>query len=214
MKLISEHIDIPVEYMTENVEGEKRHYIEGVFMQAEGKNRNGRVYPKSVLEAAVEKYVDEQVKGGRAVGELDHPEGPMINLNKVSHRIVDLQWEGNDVIGKALVLNTHHGKDLKGMLEGGVQLGVSSRGMGSLTRNEGVDVVANDYILNTVDVVQDPSAHSAFVNGIMESVDWFKGKDGLFHAVRHGEKAETELKESVDEIKLRMLRKFLSGQSY
>lgn len=172
MKLITEHLE-SVQYITEaNEKGEKNVFIEGVFMQAEKENRNKRIYPKQVLAAATAKYVKEQVKSGRAVGELNHPEGPQINLDKVSHRITDLKWEGNDVVGKALILDTPMGKIVKGLVEGGVKLGVSSRGMGTVERKDNKTYVKDDFILNTVDIVQDPSAPSAFVEGIMEGVEW------------------------------------------
>ena len=172
MKLITEHLE-SVQYITEaNEKGEKNVFIEGVFMQAEKENRNKRIYPKNVLTEATAKYVKEQVKSGRAVGELNHPEGPQINLDKVSHRITDLKWEGNDVVGKALILDTPMGKIVKGLVEGGVKLGVSSRGMGTVERRENKTYVKDDFILNTVDIVQDPSAPSAFVEGIMEGVEW------------------------------------------
>ena len=142
MKLITEHLDEPLIYMTEaNDKGEKSAIIEGIFMQAEGKNRNGRIYPKAILEKAVDKYVTDQVSKGRAVGELNHPDGPTVNLDKVSHRITELKWDGNNVMGKALILNTPMGQIVKGLMEGGVQLGVSSRGMGSLVRRNGVNMV-------------------------------------------------------------------------
>jgi hypothetical protein len=172
MKLITEHIE-SVQYITEaNDKGEKNVFIEGVFMQAEQENRNKRIYPKNVLAEATAKYVKEQVKSGRAVGELNHPDGPQINLDKVSHRITDLKWEGNDVVGKALILDTPMGKIVKGLVEGGVKLGVSSRGMGTVERRENKTYVKDDFILNTIDIVQDPSAPSAFVEGIMEGVEW------------------------------------------
>jgi len=172
MKLITEHLEA-VKYITEaNEKGEKNVFIEGVFMQAEQENRNKRIYPKSVLSEATAKYVKEQVKTGRAVGELNHPEGPQINLDKVSHRITSLKFEGNDVVGKALILDTPMGKIVKGLVEGGVKLGVSSRGMGTVERRENKSYVKDDFILNTIDIVQDPSAPSAFVEGIMEGVEW------------------------------------------
>ena len=172
MKLITEHLE-SVSYITEaNEKGEKNVFIEGVFMQAEKENRNKRIYPKQVLAEATAKYVKEQVKSGRAVGELNHPEGPQINLDKGSHRITDRKWEGNDVVGKAIILDTPMGKIVKGLVEGGVKLGVSSRGMGTVERKENKTYVKDDFILNTVDIVQDPSAPSAFVEGIMEGVEW------------------------------------------
>lgn len=172
MKLITEHNE-NIKFITEGDKGEKKYIIEGIFMQAEQRNRNNRVYPKKVLESAVDKYVKEYVSKGRAVGELNHPEGPAINLDKVSHRITELRWDKNDVYGKALILDTPMGNIAKGLIKGGCQLGVSSRGMGSVSTNEGVTEVNDDFILATVDIVQDPSAPSAFVNGIMEGVEYF-----------------------------------------
>ena len=174
MKLITEHTE-NVKYFSESVgsNGEKKFIIEGIFMQAEQVNRNSRVYPKSVLETAVDRYVTNYVSKGRAVGELNHPESPSINLDKVSHRITNLSWDGNDVLGKALILNTPMGIIVKGLLEGGCQLGVSSRGMGTVAEKNGKTTVNDDFVLSTVDIVQDPSAPSAFVNGIMEGVEYF-----------------------------------------
>ena len=177
MKLITEHNE-NIKFLTEGEKGDKKYIIEGIFMQAEQKNRNGRIYPKAILESAVDRYVKEYVSKGRAVGELNHPEGPAINLDKVSHRITELRWDKNDVYGKALILNTPMGNIAKGLLEGGCQLGVSSRGMGSVSQSEGVSKVNDDFVLATVDIVQDPSAPSAFVNGIMEGVEYFyKGNE-------------------------------------
>ena len=124
------------------------------------------------MEKAVAKYDKEQIKTNRAVGELNHPEGPTINLDKVSHKITELKWQGSDVVGKASILNTPMGKIVEGLLEGGVKLGVSSRGMGTLVQKKGTSYVGNDFMLATVDIVQDPSAPGAFVNGIMEGVSW------------------------------------------
>ena len=194
MKLITEHLDNSVSYITEEKNGKKNTIIEGIFMQAESKNRNGRIYPRAVMESAVNKYVTEQVSRGRAVGELNHPEGPTINLDKVSHRITELSWEGNNVMGKALVLDTPMGQIVKGLVEGGVQLGVSSRGMGSLVQRNGVAMVGEDFILATVDIVQDPSAPEAFVNGIMEGVEWIY-HNGILKA-QDVEKYETEIRRS------------------
>ena len=173
MKLITEYTTNDVSCIVEKKEdGSKNFVIEGVFAQAEQKNRNGRIYPKAIMEKAVNKYVKEQVSQKRAVGELNHPEGPTVNLDKVSHLITDLKFEGNDVMGKAQILDTPMGQIVKGLLEGGVQLGVSTRGMGSLEQRDGAMYVKDDFILNTVDIVQDPSAPGAFVNGIMEGVEW------------------------------------------
>ena len=173
MKLIAEYNEHNIECIVEKKEdGSKKYAIEGVFMQSESKNRNGRIYPKKIMESAVDKYVDEQVSKNRAVGELNHPEGPTVNLDKVSHLITDLRWEGNDVVGKASILDTPMGQIVKGLLEGGVNLGVSTRGMGSLEQRGGAMYVKDDFTLSTVDIVQDPSAPNAFVNGIMEGVEW------------------------------------------
>ena len=173
MKLITEYVEQNIETICEQKkDGTKDYFIEGVFMQSNKKNRNGRIYEKASLERAVDKYVTEQVSQGRAVGELNHPEGPTVNLDKVSHKITDLHWQGNDVIGKASILNTPMGLIVKGLLEGGVKLGVSSRGMGSLVQKNGASYVGDDFMLATVDIVQDPSAPSAFVNGVMEGREW------------------------------------------
>lgn len=173
MKLITSFTDA-TRCITESVGGEKKYYIEGIFMQAETPNRNNRIYPKDVLAEAVDKYVKEQVSTNRAVGEISHPEGPSINYDRVSHRITSLKWKGNDVIGKALVLDTPMGQIAKGLLAGGVQLGVSSRGMGDVDEGRnGVATVREGYLINAVDIVQDPSAPTAFVNGILEGVEYY-----------------------------------------
>lgn len=175
MKLITEHTDQNIQCIIEKTEeGKRKFIIDGIFMEAEKVNRNKRIYKKEVLENAVSKFVTEYVEKGRAVGELNHPDGPTINLDKVSHRITNLTWKGNDCYGKALILNTPMGEIVKGLLEGGCQLGVSSRGMGSVSSDkEGHNVVNNDFVLSTIDIVQDPSAPNAFVNGIMEGVEYF-----------------------------------------
>ena len=212
MKLITEHLD-SVQYITEaNDKGEKNVFIEGVFMQAEQQNRNNRIYPKDILEAATAKYVKEQVKTGRAVGELNHPEGPAINLDKVSHRITELKWVGNDVVGKALILDTPMGKIVKGLVEGGCKLGVSSRGMGTVEQKEGKTFVKSDFVLATVDIVQDPSAPSAFVEGIMEGVEWI-WENGILKP-QQIEEYETEIKRAsigrISEAQERIFSDFLS----
>ena len=213
MKLISEYLENDVQCIVEKKEdGEKKYTIEGVFAQADKKNRNGRIYPKPIMERAVGKYVTEQVSKRRAVVELNHPEGPTVNLDKVSHLITDLKFEGNDVVGKAQVLDTPMGKIVKGLLEGGVQLGVSTRGMGSLENRNGAMVVKDDFILSTVDIVQDPSEPEAFVNGIMEGVDWVWNNGILEPQVI--EKMETEIKTTPKafrpEVQIREFKNFLS----
>ena len=213
MKLIAEFTDNKLEGLTERTErGGKNHFIEGVFMQSETKNRNGRIYPKSVMERAVDRYVTEQVKTGRAVGELNHPEGPNINLDKVSHIIEKLDWSSNDVVGKARILETPMGNIVKGLLDGGVRLGVSTRGMGSLEERNGTMFVKDDFILSTVDIVQDPSAPTAFVNGIMEGVEWVWNNGIIQPQVI--EKMETEIKKAprsgLYEAQVREFKNFLS----
>ena len=213
MKLITEHIDQDLDIICEaKKNGEKDYFIEGVFMQSNQKNRNGRIYEKKTLEKAVEKYVTEQVKTGRAVGELNHPEGPTVNLDKVSHKISSLHWQGNDVVGKASILKTPMGKIVEGLLEGGVKLGVSSRGMGSLVAKNGVQYVGDDFMLATVDIVQDPSAPSAFVNGVMEGVEWV-WENGLIKP-QDIELIETEIKstssKNLPEVEIRAFKNFLS----
>ena len=212
MKLIAEYIESDLNVITEKVNGKKSLVIEGVFMQADSKNRNGRVYPKNILERAVEKYVKEQVNTGRAVGELNHPEGPTINLDKVSHKITDLRFEGSNVVGKASILQTPMGKIVEGLLEGGVKLGVSSRGMGSLVSKRGAQYVGDDFMLSTIDIVQDPSAPSAFVNGVMEGVEWVWDSGVL--KPQDIEIIETEIKstpkKNLPEVEIRAFKNFLS----
>lgn len=213
MKLITEYTESDIEFVSEATNnGVKKYAIEGVFAQADSKNRNGRVYPKAIMESAVNKYVTEQVKTGRAVGELNHPEGPTVNLDKVSHRITDLRMEGNKVVGKASILDTPNGQIVKGLLEGGVRLGVSTRGMGSLENRNGVNYVKEDFMLSTVDIVQDPSAPQAFVNGIMEGVEFF-WNNGILEQ-RQLKEIETEMKNAgrtyQAEAQIRAFKNFLS----
>ena len=213
MKLNAEYNDQNIEVITEaRGDGGKDHFIEGIFMQSEAKNRNGRIYPRPIMEKAVDKYVTEQVSKNRAVGELNHPEGPTVNLDKVSHKITELNWKGNDVVGKAQILDTPMGNIVKGLLNGGVQLGVSTRGMGSLEQKNDAMYVKDDFVLNTVDIVQDPSAPTAFVNGIMEGVEWV-WNNGVIEA-QVIENMETEIKKApradLYEVQTREFKNFLS----
>ena len=172
MKLITEQIE-PVEILVEEKDGKKDTYIKRVFLQTEITNRNGRMYKFGTMNREVQKYNEEFIKRGRALGELGHPDGPTINLDRVSHKIVELQPEGHNFIGKAKLLETPMGKIAKSLLEEGVQLGVSSRGLGSLKKENGSSVVADDFVLSTAaDIVADPSAPDAFVEGIMEGREW------------------------------------------
>jgi len=174
MKLILEETT-EFEFITEAKEdGTKDHYIHGVFLQADVKNRNGRVYPMPIMEREVDRYMNEVVKNNRAYGELGHPAGPQINLDRVSHMITELKRDGSNFIGKAKLTDTPMGNIAKGLLKSGANLGVSSRGMGSLKPNKmGIMEVQDDFRLATAaDIVADPSAPDAFVKGIMENVDW------------------------------------------
>ena len=171
MKLITEQLT-SVQYLIEKKEdGTKNVFIEGIFMQAEKPNKNGRMYPKGIMEKEIARYQD-LISEKRSLGELGHPPNPQINLNQVSHLITGLRFEGNDIYGKAKILDTPMGKIAKNFLEEGVRLGVSSRGLGSLKERNGINEVQDDFHLATVDIVADPSAPDAFVQGIMESAEW------------------------------------------
>ena len=172
MKLISEEVQ-NAEYITEEVNGKKNYKIRGVFLQSEIKNRNGRVYEKEILEKEVSRYNAEFINKKRAFGELGHPDSPTVNLERVSHMITTLYPDGTNFIGEAKIMNTPYGKIVKGLIDEGAQLGVSSRGMGSLVQKNGSNYVGKDFYLATAaDIVADPSAPDAFVEGIMESKEW------------------------------------------
>lgn len=172
MKLITEEIS-KVKFITEEKNGKKSLYIEGIFLQADIKNRNGRCYPMETLTREVSRYTDNYISKGRALGELGHPDGPTVNLDRVSHMITSLKEDGNNFIGKAKILDTPMGKIASSLISEGVKLGVSSRGIGSLVERNGVRYVSDDFMLATAaDIVADPSAPDAFVNGIMEGVEW------------------------------------------
>lgn len=199
MKLITETLD-ELQYVTEAKEdGSKNLYIEGIFLQSAIKNRNGRMYPEEVMDKEVARYMKEAVDTKTAMGELGHPNGPQINLDRVSHRIVSLRKEGTDYIGKALITNTPMGNIARGLMESGARLGVSSRGMGSLKLNkEGVNEVQDDFRLATAaDIVADPSAPNAWVDGIMESVDWVYDERLGWKAVDLAEHAKKQINQAV-----------------
>jgi len=206
MKLITESIE-DIRILTEEKDGEKHLYIEGVFLQSEIKNRNGRIYPFDVLNKEVERYSEEYVKAGRALGELGHPDGPTVNLDRVSHKITSLKAEGNNFMGKARILDTPMGTIAKSLLGEGVKLGVSSRGMGSLKEDNGVKYVSDDFMLATAaDIVADPSAPDAFVNGIMEGKEWV-WEGGLLR-----ERQIQEMKKEIDNAsKVELEEKMLSA---
>lgn len=197
MKLITELVE-EVEYISEAKEnGEKEHYIHGIFLQANKKNRNGRIYPVNIMEKEVTRYMDEVVKNNRAYGELGHPSGPQINLDRVSHIITELKRDGDNFIGKAKITKTPMGAIAEGLLKSGASLGVSSRGMGSLKPSKnGIMEVQDDFRLATAaDIVADPSAPDAFVKGIMEGVEW------VYDPVK-----DTWLEEKLDQTKKAMHR--------
>jgi hypothetical protein len=214
MKLIAEEV-LDVRYLVEQNEktGKKEHFIEGIFMQAERKNRNGRVYPHNILSKEVDRYNTEYVKKNRAFGELGHPDSPQINLDRVSHMITSLKPDGNNFIGKAKILDTPNGKIVKSLLDGGASLGVSTRGVGSLKPANGFQLVQDDFHLATAaDIVADPSAPEAFVRGIMEDAEWVLTNKG-WKAVHHDTAKKLIREASRDEIEsvaLKVFHNFLS----
>ena len=211
MLLITE-VNDNVNLITEEVNGEKQYHIDGIFMQAEQKNRNGRVYPKKTLMNEVARYNNEYVKTGRAMGELGHPEGPQLNLERVSHLIKELRVYGNDIYGKAKILDTPYGKIVKDLVKEGVRIGVSSRGMGSLKQKNGINEVQDDFNLAAVDIVADPSAPDAFVQGIMEGKEWV-WENGLLTAKTveaHQKHIRRASKSDLEEAKLYAFADFLS----
>jgi len=211
MFLITEHVE-DVEFITEDNNGVKNYFIEGIFMQSEKKNRNGRVYPRKVLLDEVKRYNKSYVKSNRAMGELGHPDGPTVNLERVSHIIKELKVEGDNVKGKAKILETPYGKIVKNLMDEGAKLGVSSRGMGSLKQKNGVNEVQDDFMLSAVDIVADPSAPDAFVNGIMEGKEWV-WDNGVIRSKdieSYKELIETASKRELEEKKLLAFNRFMS----
>jgi len=212
MKLITEHTN-EIEYLSEG-KG-KEQYIKGIFMQSDIKNQNGRVYPHAVLQKEVKNFNTKYVNEGRALGELGHPMGPVINLDRVSHVIKELKEDGTNFIGKAKVMDTPNGKIVKNFISEGVKLGVSSRGMGSLKTNKktGVNEVQKDFVLSTVDIVADPSAPDAFVNGIMEGKEWV-WENGVIKEQDIDAMKKTIMKAKMKELeqkKLEVFHKFLQN---
>ena len=213
MKLITEAIE-NVEVITEGKGADKKLYIEGVFLQSELKNRNGRMYPFQVLEKEVNRYNEEYIKTSRALGELGHPDGPTVNLDRVSHRITSLSAEGTNFIGRAQILDTPMGKIASSLLGEGVKLGVSSRGMGSIDRREDCNVVMDDFMLATAaDIVADPSAPDAFVNGIMEGKEWVWDNGILKEtkAAKYQRYISDATRQNLEERTLKVFDNFLSG---
>jgi hypothetical protein len=214
MKLIREVFDQTSYIVEEKLGKGKTYFIEGVFLQSNLQNRNGRMYPESIMDKEVKRYAEEYVSKNRAYGELGHPDTPSINLDRVSHLIVDLRKEGTNYIGKAKILETPMGQIAKGLLDGGANLGVSSRALGSLkANNEGVQIVQDDFMLSTAaDIVADPSAPDAFVRGIMESKEWVF-VDGKF-VEKHIDEVKRTIRQSssrnLEEAKILAFQKFLS----
>ena len=215
MKLITEEVQ-KVKFITEGRGANKKMYIEGVFLQGDIKNRNGRMYPMETLRKEVQRYTENHVNSGRALGELGHPDGPTVNLDRVSHKIVSLKENGSNFIGKAKILGTPMGKIAQNLIDEGVKLGVSSRGIGSLKpTREGVNVVGDDFMLATAaDIVADPSAPDAFVEGIMEGKDWVW--DGGVLREKYAAKTYKEIntlvtQQQLDEKKLDLFNKFLNN---
>ena len=215
MFLISEQISDEVQLITEEKNGKKEQYIEGVFLQAGIKNRNGRIYPIETMKKEVNRYIKEFVNKKRAYGELGHPEGPTINLERVSHLITDLKEDGKNFIGKAKILSTPMGNIVKGLLNDGAKLGVSSRGMGSVEQRGNAQYVQDDFMLATAaDIVADPSAPDAFVNGVMEGKEWV-WENGILQPKVIEQYKEYVLsvkdKNQIEEAKLIVFKHFLSN---
>ena len=211
MKLIKEIFE-EVEYITEETDGKKSMYISGLFLVSEQKNKNGRMYKYDTLKKEVNRYTEEYIRKNRAFGELGHPETPTINLDRVSHMIVSLSENGTNWIGKAKILDTPMGNIARNLIEGGAQLGVSSRGMGSLKNVNGVNIVQGDFHLATAaDIVADPSAPGAFVHGIMEGKEWML-VDGVWTEIDHVEAIQEIRKASkheIEQVSLRIFENFI-----
>ena len=214
MKLIREEIETAKVTITEGKDGKKSHFIEGVFLQGEIKNRNGRMYPISTLQREAKNYNTKYIEKGRALGELGHPDGPTINLDRVSHLITSLKQEGNNYVGRARLLDTPMGNIAKNLIDEGVKLGVSSRGLGTIRERDGVKVVMDDFMLATAaDIVADPSAPDAFVNGIMEGKEWIYNNGAV------QEQTVEQIKKRIDnaalnqmeEVKLSAFSQYLQG---
>lgn len=209
MRLITEIREDLTQLVTESKKtGEKHYFIEGVFLQAELKNRNGRIYPSETMAKEVDRYTKTYVNENRAFGELGHPQGPSINLDRVSHLITELRQDGNNYIGKAKIMDTPYGNIVKNLIKEGARLGVSSRGMGSMKKKGGINVVQDDFYLATAaDIVADPSAPDAFVNGIMEGKEWV-WDNGIFKEADIAEAKQEIIKTRSPELEEKMIKVF------
>lgn len=212
MKLLLEQIE-DFNVITESTQTGKKFFIEGVFLQSEKQNRNGRVYKKSVLEPAVHKYIEDAVKKGRGVGTLGHTQDPRIPEDKISHKIIDLRFEGNDVYGKALVLNTSSGKELQALIEGEVNFGASSKAVGSLREENGIKYVQNDLIIHSIDAVWNPSGIDCWVNGIMEEAEWImKNGDWVQSHLEESQRAiKHAQKQEIEEVALKIFKSYINN---
>lgn len=212
MLLITEDIDQPIEMLIESVDGKKNHFITGIFMQAEQKNRNGRIYPRAIMERELASY-QKLVEGKRALGELNHPASPAVNPERASHLVTELRFdENNNVIGKAKLLSAPMGLIAKSLIEDGVQLGVSTRGMGSVKMNrQGINEVQSDFRLCAVDIVSDPSGPDCWVNGVLENVEWlYDESTGMYQIAEEAKKKIKNMSaKQVNEQKLDLFTKFL-----
>jgi hypothetical protein len=212
MKLITEQVEKSEFIVEEKIPGQKEYFITGIFMQGNKQNRNGRIYPMEVLDREVKRYSDTYITSNRAFGELGHPDGPTINLDRVSHMIKELYRDGDNYVGKAKIMDTPMGKIVKNLIDEGAQLGVSSRGMGSLKQSRGINVVQDDFYLATAaDIVADPSAPDAFVAGIMEGKEWI-WDNGVLRESTIGEyrkQIESASKTNLEEVKMRLFSDFI-----
>lgn len=213
MLLITEHTEDNIQTISEDAgNGKKNYFIRGIFMQSEQVNRNGRVYPSAIMEREVGRYNDNYIKTSRALGELGHPEGPGLNLDRVSHLIKEMKMDGKTVYGSAKILDTPYGQIVQNLINEGVKLGVSSRGMGSLKQVNGINEVQDDFSLATVDIVADPSAPNAFVNGIMEGKEWV-WNNGILQE-KHISSYKNAIKKTpsrlLEEAKLQVFKDFIS----
>ena len=213
MLLITEHKEDNIQTLTEDAGGGKKNYfIRGIFMESEQINKNGRIYPAAIMEREVAKYNNDYIKTNRSLGEMGHPQGPALNLDRISHLIKEMKMDGTTVYGKAKILDTPYGNIVKNLIDEGVRLGVSSRGMGSLKQVNGINEVQDDFSLATVDIVADPSAPNAFVNGIMEGKEWVWNNGVL--AERHIASYKNTIKKAtsreLEEAKLEVFKDFIS----
>lgn len=215
MLLITEHSDDLQVISEASEDGKQNTFIEGIFMQSEKQNRNGRIYEREILFKEADRYNKEFVQKNRAMGELGHPNGPTLNLERVSHNITNLKFDGNDVVGKAKILDTPYGKIAKSLVADGVKLGVSTRGMGSLEEKNGVKYVKEDFMLTAVDIVADPSAPDAFVNGVMEGKEWIWDNGVLRekHIETYRKVISETSKRELEETKINLFKDFMSKLS-